>query len=172
MYTSIVINLSHFMERAGHIAAFVFFNILRNTINSMNFAVWSFRILCHKCVSRMAAFSGSSRNVSFFINNFIFKHSFWFTMWWETFLTVWSFRMLCLAKWEQLSFNIYLDHFKTVCNFLDTPKLILNSWGSIVWARTLKAFSVLLCRLWEKERVTGGAQNKLRPLILLFLCKA
>lgn len=47
----------------------------------MNFAVWGFRILCHKCVSRMASFSGSARNVSFLINNFIFKHSFWFTMW-------------------------------------------------------------------------------------------
>lgn len=56
--------------------------------------------------------------------------------------------MLCLAKWEQRSFNIYLDHFKAVCDFLDTPKLILNSWGSIVWECTLKAFCMLLCMLW------------------------
>ena len=55
--------------------------------------------------------------------------------------------MLCLAEWESLSFNVYLDHFKAVWNFPDTPKLILNSWGSIVWERTLKAFCVLLCRL-------------------------
>lgn len=36
------------------------------------------------------------------------------------------------SKWEQLSFNIYLDHFKNMYNFLDTPKLISTSWGPIV----------------------------------------
>lgn len=146
--------------------------LLRKVIQFTEYCFRAFRF-CHKCVWRMVTSNSSFRNVSYFINNFIFKHNLWFTIWREIFLTVRSFRMLCLAKREQLSFNIYLDHSKTCIIFL----IHLNSFrpaGGLLCANTFWRLSkCVLCGFSQKRR--GGNRRfsrRTEALILLFLCKA